>query len=344
MSGTALSVGVLICSHRRPDTLLRGLAALAVQEHRPDDVMVVLRDTDHESREHIARRAPDRLALRVLTVTLPGTVAALNTGLDACCTDLLAITDDDTVPHPDWLARIHACFAADPKLGGLGGRDRCHDGERFDDRAVPVVGQIAWYGRAVGNHHIGTGGLRDVDMLKGANMSYRAAAFVTLRFDRRLRGLGAQPFEDTCFSMAVRRAGWRLRYDPRILVDHYAARRDDTRHYASIGPLVDPDGLRTYAYNCIVAYLDTFTPLRRLVFAAWAFLVGTGTMPGLVQAVRYTPSLGREAWRRFVAAQQGIGQAWRDLLSVGGKSRDAATERGGHPGCGPLPLNRGCSR
>ena len=341
MTGAALSVGVLICSYRRADTLLRGLAALAIQEHRPDDVMVVLRDTDHESRERIARRAPDGLALRVLTVTLPGTVQALNTGLEACRTDLLAITDDDTVPHPDWLARIHACFAADSRLGGLGGRDRCHDGERFDDRGVPVVGRIAWYGRAVGNHHIGAGGLRDVEWLKGANMSYRAEAFAAVRFDRRLRGRGAQPFEDAGFAMAVRRAGWRLRYDPHVLVDHYAARRDDVRHYASIGPVVDPDGLRTYAYNCVVTCWDSFTPPRRLAFALWALLVGTGTIPGLVQAVRYTPSLGRDAWRRFVVAQQGNAQAWRDLLAATRKDRDAGPGRAARPAIGPLPLGRG---
>ena len=344
MTAAALSVGVLICSHRRPDSLLRGLAALAAQERRPDDVMVVLRDTDHESRERIAGRVPDLLPLRVLTVTLPGTVQALNTGLDACRTDLLAITDDDTVPHPDWLARIHARFTADPELGGVGGRDRCHDGERFDERGVLDVGRIEWYGRTVGNHHIGAGEFRDVDVLKGANMSYRAEAFARVRFDRRLRGRGAQPFEDAGFALAVSRAGWRLRYDPHILVDHYAAKRDDVRHYASIGPLTDPDGLRTYAYNCSVIYWVSFGPLRRTVFAFWALLVGTGTIPGLVQAVRYTPSLGRDSWRRFVVAQQGNRQAWGDMLAEGRRNRHARPGVAEGPSAGPLPLGHGRHR
>ena len=42
----AQTIGVLICSYRRPDSLLRGLAALAAQQRLPDDVLVVARADD----------------------------------------------------------------------------------------------------------------------------------------------------------------------------------------------------------------------------------------------------------------------------------------------------------
>jgi hypothetical protein len=43
-------------------------------------------------------------------------------------------------------------------------------------------------------------------------------------------------------------------------------------------------------------------------------LIGTGVFPGFVQAIRFTPKLGIHSWRRFVIAQQGKMDAFRDLI------------------------------
>ena len=56
------------------------------------------------------------------------------------------------------------------------------------------------------------GAVRDVDYLKGANMSFRVKAVAGARFSTLLRGHGAGPHEDMAFSIAVRRRGWRLRH------------------------------------------------------------------------------------------------------------------------------------
>ena len=113
------------------------------------------------------------LPLTIVRVTTPGTVAARNAGLDVCTSDVLCIVDDDTEPQPEWLAVVLRRFVEDPALGGLGGRDRCFDGTAFDDRQEEVVGRIQWHGRMIGNHHLGYGAMREVDFLKGANMSFR---------------------------------------------------------------------------------------------------------------------------------------------------------------------------
>ncbi len=320
--------GVLICSYKRPESLLSCLAALADQRRRPDDVIVVARESDPATLAALRTRAADGLPLRVVVVTVPGKICALNAGLDACRTDILTIADDDTVARPDWLERVSDHFAADPTLGGLGGRDRCHDGEGFDDRQRTVVGRLQWFGRTIGNHHLGYGGPREVHFLKGANMSYRAEAFATLRFDLRLRGQGAQPSEDLAFSLAVRRAGWRLVYDPAVLIDHYAAPRNEPRHYVVGSPLMaDPAGYFDIAYNNVIALWDALPPARRAVYAAWALLVGTRVLPGLVQAVRTTPGQGRMAWRRFLLCQQAHLAAYALLLHH--PMRGLGTSRGG---------------
>lgn len=327
MSDTAASamprtIGVLICSYRRPDSLLRGLAALTAQERRPDDVVVVARLDDVATLDAIAARPSDGLTVRVRTVSQPGTVHALNTGLDCCRTDVLAITDDDTAPHPDWLARIMAHFSADPALGALGGRDWVHDGKQFDDRGEAVVGRLQWFGRNIGQHHLGIGPPRDVDFLKGANMSYRARALAGLRFDTRLRGTGAQPMEDMSFSFSVRRAGWKVRYDPLVAVDHYPAPREEPRHYVGGTTLKDAKGLTDAVHNEVVALWEGMPATQRLLYVAWSALIGTRNFPGVAHAIR---AMGRQgtgdAWRRFQAVQLGRVAGYR-TMSRDRRSRD----------------------
>lgn len=315
--GGAPRAGVLIASHRRPADLLRCLRGLEAQSRPADEIVVVLREDDTEGDRHLPGLAATLPALRVVRVRQPGVVAARNAGLDRLRTDIVAVLDDDTVPRPDWLARVVAHFAADPDLGGLGGRDRCHDGTGFDDRQAAPVGRLTWYGRPIGNHHLGHGPAREVEFLKGANMSFRRAAIAGLRFDMRLRGEGAGPHEDFAFSLAVRRRGWRLLYDPAVLVEHYPGRRDEPRYYAGVRQRVEADGFRNHAYNLVLAMWDSLPPWRRLALAAWLALAGTATCPGLLQAARLTPALRGDAWRRCLLAQQGAFAAYRTLLAAG---------------------------
>jgi GT2 family glycosyltransferase len=315
MSKEPVSIGVLIASYRRPAILLSCLRSLTRQIRLPDDVIVVVREDDAETNAMLERaNALLALPLTVVRVTTPGTVAARNAGLGACRTDVLCILDDDTEPQPQWLEVVLRRFVEDPALGGLGGRDRCFDGKAFDDRQEAVVGRIQWYGRMIGNHHLGFGGIREVDFLKGANMSFRAEAFAQVRFDTRLKGRGAQPREDTAFSVAVKAAGWKLAYDPAAVVDHYAAVRDEARHYVEVKALADEQSFREFSYNDIVSIWPALSGVRRAAFVCWSVLVGTGVCPGLVQAIRYTPRLGAAAWRRFFVAQQGKFMAFRELL------------------------------
>jgi GT2 family glycosyltransferase len=310
---TPESIGVLIASYRRPVPLVTCLESLAQQIHPPHEVIVVLRNDDSEARQAISNLTTP-FHLKIVFTNVPGTVAARNAGLDACTSDVLAILDDDTKPHPEWLNRVLARFQEDPTLGGLGGRDRCFDGRVFDDRQASVVGRIQWYGRMIGNHHLGFGEIREVDFLKGANMSFRSEAFANLRFDPRLKGTGAQPREDTAFSIAVKASGWKLAYDPAAAVDHYAAQREEARHYVDVQALTDERSFREFAYNDILSIWLAFKGVRKIAFITWTILVGTGVCPGFVQALRFTPRLGGASWRRFYLAQQGKFEAFRDLL------------------------------
>jgi GT2 family glycosyltransferase len=310
---SALSLGVLICSYRRPDALRKCLEGLARLSRPPDDVIVVCRRDDEPTRACLAGQAATGLPLRVVLVSQPGIVAARNAGHDACRTDILSSIDDDVVPHSEWLSRIECHFLKDPRLGGLGGRDHVHDGERFDERLADSVGRLSWYGRTVGNHHLGWGKPRDVQFLKGANMSFRATAMAGLRFDTRLCGRSIEAHEDLAFSLAVWSRGWRIAYDPAVLVFHYAGRAEK-RAYSAISAEVPANEVRDAAFNKVIALWPAMTPDRRFAFAIWSTMVGTGVEPGLLQALRYTRRLRLASWRRLWCTLAGKYSAFALLL------------------------------
>jgi GT2 family glycosyltransferase len=316
-TGTARTVAVLICSYRRPEQLLACLGALAAQTRPADEVIIAARSDDSATRVVLEARPKDAAWWRIVPVGIPGLVAARNAGLAACRSDIVAFCDDDTRAHPEWVARILAHFARDPELGGLGGRDRCHNGERFDDRRRDPVGRLQWFGRAIGNHHLGHGAAREVQFLKGANMSFRMQAVGALRFDARLRGCGAQPHDDLGFSLAVWHAGWRVLFDPAVTLDHFAFQRDEPRAYVAGPGLPDPLGYEESAYNHVLALWDALSPAGRVVFALWSVLVGMRVRPGLLQALRLTPREGKLAWRKLALHQRGCFAAYATLLSPG---------------------------
>ncbi len=324
-SGSAakhLTFGAMIATYRRPSDLMRCLDALERQTRPLEDVIVVHRDTDTATAAALDARASGVLPLRVRVVSEPGVVAARNLGLDNCATDLLATLDDDTAPHADWAARAIKHFQADPALGGLGGRDCLYNGDIVVEPGKAVVGRVEWAGRIVADHHLGVGGPRPVDMLKGANMIFRASAFGAIRFDRRLRGKGAQPYEDLKFTLDVRRQGWKIIYDPAVQVDHFPGTSEQVRHYVQVAAVQDHEGFDALMYNEVLALWGEFSPLRRLVFAGWSLLVGTRIAPGVVQAIRFTPRLGLASWQRFLMTQRAKFSAMREL-SGGGTGRGA---------------------
>jgi GT2 family glycosyltransferase len=269
-----VTVSVLIPTWRRPDDLARCLAALEVQTYPPDEVLVVAREDDLETRSALQELSPAAFRLGVVGAPQPGQIAALNAGIDAAQGDLIAFTDDDTSPRHDWLARIESHFQGNPAVGGVGGRDVLRHGPAPDRRLV--VGKVRWFRGVAGNHHLGAGGPREVDVLKGANMSYRRDAIQGLRFDERLRGSGAQVHNDMALSLAVRRRGWRLIYDPAVAVDHFPSARfdEDGRLRQS------PEALMNAVHNETLVLLEWLPLWRKILTFAYGLAVGTRSAPG----------------------------------------------------------------
>lgn len=268
--------------------------------------MLVIRDTDAETWTLLKSLSADLLPLHTVTVSIPGQVAALNAGLDSAQGDIIAITDDDAAPHADWLERIESHLLSDDQVGGVGGRDWVYHGTELEDGARQVVGRVQWFGRAIGDHHLGVGEPREVDIFKGANMSFRRSAIANLRFDERLRGTGAQPHNDMAFCLGVRRAGWKLIYDPKVAIDHYPAQRFDENQRYTFNEIA----FVNQVHNETLVLLEHLPSTRHPIFLIWAVLVGTRESPGFVQWLRFLPREGALAGKKFLASVRGHWQGW----------------------------------
>jgi cellulose synthase/poly-beta-1,6-N-acetylglucosamine synthase-like glycosyltransferase len=294
---------VIIPTYSRADALRRCLAAVARQSRPADEVLVVTRQGDEATARVIGEWSRE-LPLRALVIREPGLVAASNLGLMEAQGDVLAFVDDDTEPWRDWLERIERHFRDLPDLGALGGRDWLYADGVLREGQAETVGRVQWHGRRVGNHHLGVGPAREVEIIKGANMAYRRAAIAGLRFDRRLKGGDAEWCLEPAFVFAVRRRGWKIVYDPSVAVDHH--------HPAPRLALDDSlSTARTYnrVFNETLVLLEYLPAHRRAVFVVWGFLVGTRDAPGLAQWLRFL-------WWRRPAATQRLLSAWRARLDA----------------------------
>jgi glycosyltransferase involved in cell wall biosynthesis len=304
-----MPITVLIPTYRRAQDLARCLAALQKQTRLADEVLVVIRDTDTETWEFLDSLLP----LRKVVVTVPGVVLAMNAGLDVALGDIIAITDDDAAPHNDWLERIEAHFIADEHVGGVGGRDWLYVGTELQDAsshpgASQVVGRLRWFGNLTGNHHIGEGEPREVDVLKGVNSSYRRILLKKIRFDEQLRGSGAQVHWELSLGLQCKEAGWKLIYDPAVAVDHYLGKRfdEDQRVFK-----FNATALANAIHNQTFILLEHLNFPQRLIYILWSFLVGTREAFGLIQWWRFLPSQGRLATQKWLASLDGHWLGWR---------------------------------
>lgn len=282
---SAPTIAVVVPTYRRPDFLSACLQALDAQVRPADEVLAVIRPDDHESMA-IAEEHAD--AVRIVPVHEPGLVAALTAGARATTADIVAFTDDDAEPRPEWTARLIEAFSA-AEVGAVGGRDIV-----VGDTPLPdaVVGRVGRWGKVVGNHSRGTGGPREVDVLKGVNMAYRREA---LAMPVGYAGRSTQAHSEVAMGLWARRQGWKIVYDPSITVCHHEA----PRNAATARERWRSDASRQAAFNLVAGMLAARPELfwRRAVYG---LLVGDRGTPGVARAawslVQRRPHEARALW------------------------------------------------
>jgi glycosyltransferase involved in cell wall biosynthesis len=212
----------------------------------------------------------------------PGLGGARNVGWRAARGDVVAFTDDDCYPEPDYLTRVYSCFS-DPRYGFVGGRVLL-----YDPLDYPITIQLS--DRRVEfppKSYIAPG------QVHGANFAFRLEVLHAIGgFDQRL-GAGTKfpSAEDTDAMARVSAMGWWGLYDPGPTVWHHHHRRDLTdiqrmRKAHGIGTgayfmkcLANPDLRGKYLFRWPRAMMHA--GFRRSIWqlvGAWRFLA-TGRSP-----------------------------------------------------------------
>ena len=236
------SASVLICTFNRARLLRETLAALQAMTP-PDDFSVQIIVVDNNSTDN----TPLVIAEAVRTSPIPviglrearqGKSFALNRGLQAAAGDVIALTDDDVWPEPNWLNRIVADFRNRdvtfvfgkvlPRWG------RTPPPEMLIPKAQDIWGPLAIvdYGDEAVNYLPGHTGQR---LPIGANLAFARAALVTVGGWRTDLGKVNNTLisgEDHEIFMRLRRfnlySGY---YDPEIAVRHFVPAARLTRQY-----------------------------------------------------------------------------------------------------------------
>jgi glycosyltransferase involved in cell wall biosynthesis len=292
-------MSVIVPSYRRPRDLERCLAALAAQSRPPDEVLIVLRETDSPTRQLVTRTQGCLCSLIAVPVIEPGLIQAMNCGLVNAKGDFIIFTDDDSEPEADWLERIERSFE-DERIGAVGGRDWLQlpdEPALFAPSEVAKVGVLSWYGKQHGNHHCPVGRHAcTVMFLKGVNMAYRRRALGNYSVDIRLRGTGAQVGSELDLCMHVRRSGFNVLFDDRILVKHYSSARPGGEDRTD----VDGQIWRDTCYNTHYLVAKHFGLLRSWSHFCYCTLLGTRALPGLLASMRWTLKGDLKIWRRLL--------------------------------------------
>jgi glycosyltransferase involved in cell wall biosynthesis len=293
-----MKITVIIPSFKRPSDLRRCVAAIAVQSRPANEVIVVNREGDTETADIVTRLRLQLPGLRLVRVTEPGLIAALNCGLDSATGDLFAFTDDDAEPQVDWLERIEAHFG-DASVGAVGGRDWIQlpdEPDLYKPTPVSLVGVLTWSGAWHGNHHCPLRGrTKKVMFLKGVNMAFRRQALGSYRIDVRLRGTGAQAGGELDLCSQIRQSGFDVLFDDRIMVKHYSSPRavgeDRTQLIGSMFPDI--------CFNNHYLIAKRFRLPRALAYFFHQRLLGSRPLPGLLACLKWYFKGDQHTWGRM---------------------------------------------
>lgn len=200
-------VSVIIPTFQRPGPLTACLDALARQDHPGERFEVILVDDGGDLPDAFARRGD--LPLTILHQTNAGPAAARNAGAARARGAILAFTDDDCRPAPDWLRRLVEPVRADPSAM-VGGRTvNILPEDRYAAASQLLVDYLYEYYSA---------GRDGPQFFTSNNIAVNAARFRALGgFDT---GFPRAAGEDRELCDRWRHAGGTLRYVPAAIVQH----------------------------------------------------------------------------------------------------------------------------
>ena len=270
-----MTTSLVISSRERHDFLRAVTESVLAGDRRPDDLVVIDQSpTVNEAMLRLAEAYPD--VLHYYRSNGRGSSSGRKEGITRAKGEWLTFLDDDVVVPRDWFRRMEdAAFAAGPR-SLVTGKVVAGDDERRGAFAPSL---------SLSDERVVHRGRPGRDVLSSGNMAIHRQAFEEIGlFDARL-GVGSRypSSEDNDLGFRLLEAGYKIIYDPSIVVVHRAWRRP-----RDLLPLRWRYGRGQGAYFAKHASLRDPYMLRRFRDDLW-------------RHVRRAPRRGRENLRNGVA-------------------------------------------
>jgi cellulose synthase/poly-beta-1,6-N-acetylglucosamine synthase-like glycosyltransferase len=286
-------VSIVICCHNSRARLCETLGHLArqiVPAGLPWEVIVVDNGSTDDTAtvaEKLWSASSTSALLRVVGEPKLGLSFARARGLSEARHDFISLVDDDNWVGPNWVRLVSEIMTAQPRVGACGGIS-----EAAFETPPP-----SWFAQFSRSFAVGELSSEAADVtwskgyLWGAGLSIRKQAWQKLHADgftpllQDRSGSSLSSGGDTELCRALRLAGWRLHYDPRLRLQHFMpAGRLTWDYLRRLRRAFGVSSVAIEAYD--LALRSDGSPLRRLARESWALqffwtlkdLLGCGAM------------------------------------------------------------------
>jgi GT2 family glycosyltransferase len=218
------TVSIIIITRNRPALLQHCIEHVLVQPYPRKEIIVVDSSSNNES-ERLVAQYPEVLSVRLYGQrnNMP---QARNTGMAISSGEIIAFLDDDAMVQPGWLDALVDTYR-DETIGATGGRmisipePHCEQVTGSPNLSIRPSGRTI-----IENVGSFTTDRVEVDWLLGCNMSFRRKVLEQVGgFDPAY--ILTNTREDMDLSFRVKRAGWRVVFNPTMAVVHFSPRTSD---------------------------------------------------------------------------------------------------------------------
>ncbi len=209
-----VQISATIATLDRPDALVRCLDALLSGGVLPAEVIIVDQSQNDATQEVVEARRNSKVPIIYVRQARRGLSASRNFALAHVRCPVIAVTDDDCVPDPGWIAAIARTFESAPALHALTGRVLPLGPETSDTYVVAVRESLS--------RQEFTGKTLPWIIGGGNNFAMKRDWFERAGGCDEHLGVGSpgKAAEDMDLFYRLLRAGATIRYEPNALVYH----------------------------------------------------------------------------------------------------------------------------
>ncbi len=238
-------VSIIIPTYNRSDVLKKCLLHLNELTYKNFEVIISDASDNDASEKVTSHICPQAIYFKV-SPDRKGCITQRNDVFDKSKGSIIAYIDDDSLVFPDWLNKIVDTYTLSDDVGGVGGRALRGDILYWDGKTP--IGRINPDGYLTEGFDGNCGEVIEVDNLIACNMSYKRNALEKIG--------GWDEWYDceraeTDLAICVKKAGYRILYNPKALVDHIGSPRIDTKRFSL---LYDYRTQRNHVYMLIKNY------------------------------------------------------------------------------------------